>query len=150
QNPEHLLIFAAGNYGETTDGCSIASPSVMKNGLAVGSSMSGSVRMTTGDMDTVSLFSGIGPTSDGRIKPDIVAPGEFCRYCALFVFTKYITFADCLLVDGMFDVVVQVYSAWNGGPGSCGLIQASGTSYSVPVAAGAAVLARQYFMDGFY
>lgn len=77
QNPEHLLIFAAGNLGDDMEGCSISAPAVSKNSLAVGSSMSGDVRLSPGDMDGVSDFSSQGPTSDGRIKPDIVAPGHY-------------------------------------------------------------------------
>lgn len=77
QNPEHLLVFAAGNLGDDMLGCSIASPAVGKNCLAVGSSMSGAVRFSTGDMNEVSDFSSKGPTEDGRIKPDVVAPGHF-------------------------------------------------------------------------
>ncbi|CAN0464491.1 unnamed protein product, partial [Hapterophycus canaliculatus] len=79
QNPEHLLVFAAGNLGDDMSGCSIASPSVSKNSLAVGSSMSGAVRLSSGDMDDVSDFSSKGPTSDGRIKPDVLAPGHYVR-----------------------------------------------------------------------
>lgn len=77
QNPEHLLVFAAGNLGDDMSGCSIASPAVSKNGLAVGSSMSGETRLSPDDLDSVSDFSSKGPTSDGRIKPDVLAPGHF-------------------------------------------------------------------------
>ncbi|CAM9742385.1 unnamed protein product, partial [Sphacelaria rigidula] len=119
-NPEHLLIFAAGNLGDDISGCSVSAPSIIKNCLAVGSSQSGPVRLTSGDIDDVSAFSSIGPTTDERIKPDVVAPGHF------------------------------VFSASNGGPGSCELDIDSGTSMACPIVAGAAALARQYFTDGFY
>lgn len=33
------------------------------------------------DIDTVSYFSSSGPTLDGRIKPEVVAPGDMVR-CA--------------------------------------------------------------------
>ncbi|CAN0479172.1 unnamed protein product, partial [Ectocarpus sp. 8 AP-2014] len=49
-------------------------PAQGKNVVAVGSSESGGV--TGKDMDTVSYFSSKGPTIDGRIKPDVVAPGD--------------------------------------------------------------------------
>lgn len=82
-----LVVFAAGNCGDTStddlvDNCSVLdddegtvlSPAQGKNVVAVGSSESGGV--TGKDMDTVSYFSSKGPTIDGRIKPDVVAPGD--------------------------------------------------------------------------
>ncbi|CAN0509287.1 unnamed protein product, partial [Ectocarpus sp. 8 AP-2014] len=71
-------------------------------------------------LDEVSDFSSLGPTTDGRIKPDILAPGHY------------------------------IFSASNGGEGSCQLDRNSGTSMSCPIAAGAAALVRQYLVDGFY
>ncbi|CAN0265381.1 unnamed protein product, partial [Laminaria digitata] len=73
QNPEHLLVFAAGNQGDaSTDLCSITTPATGKNSLAVGSSSSGITRFAVGrSIDEVSGFSGRGPLADGRIKPDV-------------------------------------------------------------------------------
>ncbi len=98
KNPEHLLIFAAGNAGDgdgVSTTCTIGSPAIGKNVLAVGSSSSGETQLpvtdadgellgsTTqtsfADIDTVSFFSSRGPTTDGRIKPEIVAPGDRVR-----------------------------------------------------------------------
>ncbi len=95
KNPEHLLIFAAGNAGDSVSTtCTIGSPAIGKNVLAVGSSSSGDARFTAtnsdgdervtvgqgyADIDTVSFFSSRGPTTDNRIKPDIVAPGDLVR-----------------------------------------------------------------------
>lgn len=45
---------------------------------------------------------------------------------------------------------LQVFSAANGGQGSCELQLNSGTSMSCPLTAGAAALVRQYFTDGFH
>lgn len=88
QNADHLLIFAAGNLGDDMTGCSIASPAIGKNCLAVGSSMSGLSRLSPGDMDVVSDFSSIGPTPDERIKPDVLAPGHFVSFCFFATFTQ--------------------------------------------------------------
>lgn len=75
------------------------------------------------DYDNIAEFSSSGPTVDFRIKPDIVAPG-------------------------------RVKSASIGtnmeNAGQCQLGTSSGTSMATPVVAGAAILVRQYFMDGFY
>lgn len=85
------MIFAAGNEGTSTYyPCTIRSPGSGKNILTVGASSSGPDRLTnTGgngiyltqiygyaDIDTVAYFSSFGPTFDGRIKPDVVAPGD--------------------------------------------------------------------------
>ena len=96
QNPKHLLIFAAGNEGESDGTCSIGSPAVAKNVLTVGASSSGETRwsgtaddgthfdyppgQTVSDIDTVAYFSSFGPTYDNRIKPEIVAPGDRVRW----------------------------------------------------------------------
>lgn len=96
QNQENLLIFAAGNGGAFGNGstlCTIASPAIGKNALAVGATSSGETRLSaTGadgqeadgtngyaDVDTVAYFSSFGPTRDGRIKPEVVAPGDAVR-----------------------------------------------------------------------
>lgn len=80
------MVFAAGNCGDTTsddiDNCSVLdedegtvlSPAQGKNVVAVGSSQSAG--STDNDVDTVSYFSSKGPTIDGRIKPDVLAPGD--------------------------------------------------------------------------
>ena len=124
QNPEHLLIFAAGNDGgykaiPTWDPCTVWSPALGKNVLTVGSTSSGPYGGTdTGadgrlrydrlgltnfseegypwiciapalgtpsssaeqaDIDTIGWFSSYGPAADGRIKPEVVAPGDKVR-----------------------------------------------------------------------
>ena len=71
----------------------MGSPAIAKNVLAVGSTSSGETRLTTttvdgeasgdlnggADINTVSFFSSYGPTQDGRIKPELVAPGDMVR-----------------------------------------------------------------------
>lgn len=94
QHPENLLIFAAGNSGKGFDDtCTITSPALAKNVLAVGASTSGGTRISwTGDdgevaqgtdratgIDTVSFFSSRGFSLEGRVKPEVVAPGDLVR-----------------------------------------------------------------------
>ncbi len=90
QNPENLLVFAAGNSGEYTFyDCTIGTPATAKNVLSVGASVSGGARLSATDwdipgtntsaIDTVAYFSSYGPTLDGRIKPEVVAPGDMVR-----------------------------------------------------------------------
>lgn len=96
QHPENLLIFSAGNDGDIGDGrnvCTMGSPAIAKNVLAIGSTSSGTTRFTStgsdgnilntstewSDIDTVSFFSSFGPTQDNRIKPELVAPGDLVR-----------------------------------------------------------------------
>ncbi|KAG5180404.1 peptidase S8/S53 domain-containing protein [Tribonema minus] len=81
-HPESLVVFVAGNEGMDGD-CSIATPGGSKNVLTVGASTSGPTRsfsdvdIQLGGTDAVAFFSSIGPTYDGRIKPDVVAPGNY-------------------------------------------------------------------------
>ena len=111
-----LVFFAAGNAGPHDD--TLGSPATGKNVVAVGASIHGSF-----DPTCVAIFSSRGPTRDGRIKPDVLAPGLF-------------------VVSAATNRVVP-------GP-SCGNAQSSGTSMAAPTAAGLGALVRQYFTDGFH
>jgi len=77
-----LICIAAGNEGyavlEGEDGqiasnmdLSIGDPANLEEGIAVGS-----VHKENPHTYGVSFFSSRGPTADGRLKPDLVAPGE--------------------------------------------------------------------------
>ena len=82
-----LYVFAAGNDGGN-GGCpggqpclpSIGSPAVGKNVLAVGSTdtlrPAGDDNATNQQLDDVTWFSSRGNAQDGRIKPDVMAPGS--------------------------------------------------------------------------
>jgi hypothetical protein len=71
--------------------------------------------------DHVADFSGAGPTLDGRIKPDLVAPGE---------------------------AVMSAAAGAAGGGSTCALTPKTGTSQAVPLVAAAAALVRQYLKEG--
>ncbi len=104
-NEDSLVLFAV------TNGSTLRNPENAKNVLAVGATQ-----------DTPSVDShctgGAGPTSDGRRKPEIYAPG-------------------CSTTSSRSST-------------SCGTRSLTGTSMASPAIAGAAMLARQYYMDGFY
>eukprot|EP00897_Mesotaenium_endlicherianum_P002491 jgi/Mesen1/226/ME1141325C07687 len=72
--------------------------------------------------NSMASFSSWGPTMDGRIKPDITAPGDMVR---------------------------SARSSMGSVP-TCATTVMSGTSMATPLTAGAAALVRQYYTDGFY
>ena len=82
--------------------------------------------MDTTDTDSprhenMAVFSSGGPTFDGRVKPDLVAPGDS-------IDSAYLTDSGNM----------------------CAAVKLSGTSMATPLASGSMALLRQYFTDGFY
>nr|CCA21503.1 serine protease putative [Albugo laibachii Nc14] len=84
ENPDVLLVIAAGNSGglERDQGQrTISSPSGAKNVISVGASLNTAETFrnfhcpSLFNERTVAYFSSAGPTTDGRLKPDVVAPG---------------------------------------------------------------------------
>lgn len=154
KNPDLLIVFAAGNSGEdgNNDGLvdegSVSSPGTAKNVLTVGASENqtslGGIQKQLKELrgkwkaepiasDTLSnnpngiaAFSSRGPTKDKRIKPEIVAPGT--NILSLRSQQK-----DATTLWGAYN---QFY-AWAGG-----------TSMATPLTSGAALVIRQYLVDG--
>ncbi|PKO23620.1 MAG: serine protease [Chloroflexi bacterium HGW-Chloroflexi-1] len=156
QHKDFLILFAAGNDGtdgdrdgDVDDG-SVSPPGTAKNCLTVGAAESvraqggyqraygrlwpGSfpARPVSADMpsdhaDDVAAFSSRGPTKDGRIKPDLVAPGTnilSVRSRSLGADSHgWGAYVDQLQDQYMFD---------------------GGTSMATPLVTGAAALIRQY------
>ena len=115
EHSDFLIVFAAGNSGEYGAGFILA-PGLSKNAVTVGASVN--ALDSFGDM---AYFSSIGPTFDGRVKPDIVAPG-------------YSVTSASATQEG--------YSYQ-----TCDTISKAGTSMATPVVAGTAALIIQYFKD---
>ena len=67
------VFFAAGNDRES----GVSPPGTAKNVITVG----GHKNRYSGAPDEMYYWSSRGPTEDGRIKPDLVAPGDYVRSC---------------------------------------------------------------------
>jgi hypothetical protein len=120
------LVFSAGNSGPGT--LTLTRPKAAKNLIAVGNSENIRTELGTVNADNLDDLRGSssrGPTADGRIKPDVIAPGS------------YITGSRAGTggsVSGQVDANVS-YSI--------------GTSHAAPQVAGAAALFTQFWKNNF-
>jgi serine protease AprX len=113
------VLFSAGNDGDGVG--TITPPATAKNQIAVGShhNRGGSAP------DALTQSSSRGPTDDGRLKPDVSAPGAWVRSCRSQEATDIST------------------STWS----SQWYLEYSGTSMAAPNAAGASALIREYLIE---
>ncbi|MEO8572615.1 MAG: S8 family serine peptidase, partial [Pyrinomonadaceae bacterium] len=119
------LIFSAGNSGPGA--LSLTKPKAAKNIIAVGNSenIRSEIGSTGADnIDDLRSSSSRGPTADGRIKPDITAPGT------VITGSRSGTGGS---VSGQVDANVS----WS-----------TGTSHAAPQVAGAAALFTQFWKNG--
>ena len=74
---QYILVFSAGNSGSGAS--TIGSPGNAKNVITVGASENYRPTQSAyaNNPDEIAWFSSRGPTTDGRIKPDIAAPGTW-------------------------------------------------------------------------
>jgi len=120
---DFLILFAAGNdpYGASSG--SIGYPATAKSVLGIGATG----MPNTGNFNTRADYSCYGPVYDGRIGPILYN------------------------VAGVGNSSDDSTYTWSAGSGTdtqlCGMV---GTSMATPGAAGAAILVRQYFVDGYY
>lgn len=147
-----LWVTSVGNYGRTDNLNSASSPAVAKNVISVGSveSYGKDLSVTMLSRDYISSLSSRGPTADGRIKPELLAPGDsilsagaqpnmkpskcYGGACDSYPRPDYVGFLS------LSDIILR----------NTGLIFDSGTSQATPSVSGAAALVRQYFEEGWY
>jgi len=149
--PDAMLFIAAGNDGKdaTTDGVpdpgSISDPATAKNAVVVGATGNTSIpfnganeedRWAAGNVSG----SGVGPATATslRVAPLLMAPG-----------TDFGAIGGNMGFDSEYSCLSSDNNQAN--PVECDVIQQrDGTSFSSPAAAGAALLVRDYFAQGFY
>ena len=150
---DFCILVAAGNDGTDRDGDgrinprSVTSPGTAKNCITVGAcendrqSFNGATYgkfwpadypaapfrddPMADDPGQVAAFSSRGPTADGRIKPDVVAPGTF-------------------ILSTRSTMIAPNNKAWAAFPPSPFYFHMGGTSMATPLTAGAVALVREY------
>jgi len=128
-NQDFVVVFSAGNNGpgDTT----VAPPATAKNCICVGATWNPSYDVSP---NSISSFSGRGWTTDGRIKPEVVAPGG----------------SDPFTQHRHFIWGATSNTTWAGDSAHAELRGMVGTSQAAPQISGICALIRQYFTDGFY
>ena len=116
-HPDFLPVVSAGNAGEF-GAATVGSPAAAKNVLAVGAT----VNRPKGDPSETATFSSRGACADGRIKPDIAAPGD----------------AVTSTRSSMVAEDATPYTPYT---------SMSGTSMSCPLTAGSVALVREWLVD---
>lgn len=115
-NEDLLVVVAAGN--DVPGAMATGSPGNSKNGLTVGALGHAGSLVKAG-------YSNMGPTRDGRTKPDISVPGS-----AIQSARREANFGNTIMPPMVTSM--------------------SGTSMASPTMTGNALLVRQFFADGFY
>jgi hypothetical protein len=152
-NQEMVILFAAGNFGP--GGQTVDQPGTAKNVITVGSAdnvqlFGGADSCSVGDSEAESANeidheSSRGPCADGRLKPDLMAPGTHVTGGVVQapdpgpLGTADPCFTADAICGGVGNIFYpsfqQFYTA------------SSGTSQSTPCVAGGCALLRQYFIN---
>ncbi len=154
-NQEMLHIFSAGNRGYFQN--TIGSPGTAKDVITVGASdmprdvgtYDGCGKASSASADNIASYSSRGPTWDGRIKPDLVAPGTHIQGPAsqdvAYSSVSLYALGVCGASSGDFHYYPNLVST---PPSSQTLYTwSSGTSHAAPAVAGAAQLTYQRFVQ---
>ena len=113
------ILYANGNDGPQSG--TVGAPATAKNSISVGMHQA----RYSGAPDSIMSGSSRGPTDDGRIKPDILAPGGYVRSCK---------------AQEAQDTSGNTWSSqW--------YVEYTGTSMATPNAAGAAAMVREYLTE---
>ena len=126
-NPKFLVLFSSGEIGENGDN-TVTPPGTAKNVLTIGASTTGSLGSEA--PGSVPDFSSSGTTLDGRIKPDLVAPGVLL--CSARAEEAASATGESCSLAMHDDGATPLYMAMNG------------SSMATAVAAGGAAQVRQY------
>jgi subtilisin family serine protease len=123
----YILEFSAGNSGPGPQ--TIGSPAVAKNVIATGASQNDRTQQSlyTDGPNAMADFSSRGPCEDGRIKPDLVAPGAWIA-----------SLQSELATGENAWLPISEYYQYQGG-----------TSQSGPQVSGAAAVFVQYYREAF-
>jgi serine protease AprX len=126
EHPDMTALVAAGNVGDSGYQ-TVGSPATAKNVIAVGATENDRPDLGSGsnNPDSVWKYSSRGLTADGRLKPDIVAPG-----------TSILSTRSSFAPSKNFDQNYNSHYAYM-----------SGTSMATPVLAGGVAQIRQFLQE---